>query len=82
MNRDEFLTLLDQHGIDRKIVTFDSFVAEGYCLRKNYFRWETLFRERDTEYDLMGFPSESDALTSLLEHIIEVYGGLATTTNI
>ena len=74
MNRDEFLTLLDQHGIDRNMVTFDSFVAGGYCLRKNHFRWETLFRERDTEYDLMGFPSESDALEYLLKELMKYYG--------
>ena len=74
MNRDEFLTLLDQHGIDRNMVTFDNFVAEGYCLRKNHFRWETLFRERDTEYDLMGFPSESDALEYLLKELMKYYG--------
>jgi hypothetical protein len=74
MNRDEFLTLLDQNGIDRNMVTFDNFVAEGYCLRKNHFRWETLFRERDTEYDLMGFPSESDALEYLLKELMKYYG--------
>ncbi len=56
------------------MVTFDSFVAEGYCLRKNHFRWETLFRERDTEYDLMGFPSESDALEYLLKELKKYYG--------
>ena len=74
MNRDEFLHLLDQHKIDRNMVTFDSFVAEGYCLRKNHFRWETLYRERDTDYELMGFPSESNALESLLTKLIQLYG--------
>lgn len=74
MNRDEFFTLLDQHNIDRSIVTFDSFVAEGYCLRKNHFRWETLYRERDMEYELMGFPNESNALESLLARLIQACG--------
>ena len=56
------------------MVTLDSFVAEGYCLRKNHFRWETLYRERDTDYNLMGFPSESDALKHLLAELMKYYG--------
>jgi hypothetical protein len=74
MNRDEFLKLLDQHKIDRNLVSFDSFVAEGHCLRKNHFRWETLLRERDTEYNVIGFPSESNALEYLLSELIKYYG--------
>jgi len=74
MNREEFFTLLDHHKIDRNIVTFDSFVAEGYCLRENHHRWETLYRERDEERDLMGFPSESNALEYLLSELIKYYG--------
>ena len=74
MDRDEFFTILDEHGIDRNMVTLDSFVAEGYGLRKNHFRWETLYRERDTDYNLMGFPSESDALKHLLAELMKYYG--------
>ena len=74
MNRGEFLNQLDQHNIDRSIVTFDSFIAEGYCLRKNHSRWETLYRECGVEYELMGFPSESNALESLLAELIKYYG--------
>ncbi len=74
MSREEFLELLEQHKIDRNLVSFDSFIAEGHCLRKNGFRWETLVRERDTEYHVMGFPSESNALESLLSELIKYYG--------
>lgn len=40
---------------------------------QNYFRWETLVRERGQEYDVRGFPSESDALKSLSEELLRLY---------
>ncbi|MCH5315801.1 MAG: hypothetical protein J1E81_07795 [Eubacterium sp.] len=73
MTRTEFKRLLEQNGIDPNIVSFDNSVSEGYCLRKNHFRWETFIRERGIEYNLMGFPSESNALESLYERIVRIY---------
>ncbi len=70
MTRDEFLKLLKENNIDESLVVFDDPIKDGYCIRKNYFRWEVFFRERGKEYNLMGYPSESDALTALLEKLI------------
>lgn len=73
MNREEFIETLNKNGIDSNIVSFDDGFAEGHCVRKNYFRWEVFIRERGQEYDVIGFPSESDALTYLLEEILRFY---------
>ena len=48
MTRQEFVDQLIENGINPDIVLFDfdSNVRDGYCIRKNYFRWEVLERER------------------------------------
>lgn len=74
MNRDKFMSLLQENGIDPNIVSFDSSVDDGYNIRKNRIRWETFVRERGREYNCIGFPSESDALEYMLEKLIELYG--------
>ncbi len=74
MNREKFMSLLQENGIDPNIVSFDSSVNDGYNIRKNRIRWETFVRERGREYNCIGFPSESDALEYMLEKIIELYG--------
>ena len=73
MTRMEFLLLLKKHNINENIVVFDDSIKEGYCVRKNYFRWEVLFRERGNEYDCIGFPSESDALQYLFDKLYSIY---------
>lgn len=40
MTRVEFLELLKKYNINEKLVVFDDTTKEGYCVRKNYFRWE------------------------------------------
>ena len=73
MTRTEFLELLREHNIDENLVVFDDPIREGYCIRKNYFRWEVFFRERGKEYEAMGYPSESDALIVLYEKLYSIY---------
>lgn len=73
MTRDDFLSELRTSNIDPNIVNFDTSNKDGYCLRKNYNRWETFVKERGKEYDILGFPSESDALQNLLQEILSIY---------
>lgn len=42
MTRQEFVDQLIENGINPDIVLFDfdNNVRDGYCIRKNYFRWE------------------------------------------
>ena len=74
MNREKFMSLLQENGIDTDIVSFDSSVDDGYNIRKNRIRWETFVRDRGKEYNCIGFPSESDALEYMLKRLIELYG--------
>lgn len=72
MTRDEFLKLLKENNIDESAVVFDDPIKDGYCIRKNHFRWEIFFRERGKEYNLTGYPSESDALAALFEKLVQL----------
>ena len=74
MTKTDFLELLKKHNINENLVVFDDTLKDGYCVRKNYFRWEVSFRERGKEYDCIGFPSESDALQSLSDELIKLNG--------
>ena len=74
MTRNEFISILKDNVINPEMVSFDDNTKEGYCIRKNHYRWETLVRERGKEYDLLGFSSESDALQSLSDELIKLYG--------
>ena len=73
MTRDEFFKLLEDNNINPNMVSIDDNTSEGYCIRKNHFRWETLVRERGKEYDVLGYPSESDALEKMSEELIRIY---------
>lgn len=73
MTKAEFLELLKQHNINENLVVFDDTREEGYCVRKNYLRWEVFFRERGKEYDCIGFPSESNALQYLFDKLYSIY---------
>ena len=73
MTRVEFLELLKKYNINEKLVVFGDTTKEGYCVRKNYFRWEVFFRERGKEYDCVGFPSESNALQYLFDKLYSIY---------
>ena len=73
MTKAEFLELLKQYNINENLVVFDDAIKEGYCVRKNYFRWEVFFRERGKEYDCVGFPSESNALQYLFDKLYSLY---------
>ena len=73
MTKTEFLELLDKHNINKNIVVFDDNITDGYCVRKNYYRWEVFFREREKEYDLLGFSSESEALQYLFDKLYSLY---------
>ena len=43
MTKAEFLELLKKYNINENLVVFDGAIKEGYCVRKNYFRWEVFF---------------------------------------
>lgn len=73
MTKTDFLENLKKHNIDSNLVVFDDSVKEGYCVRKNHFRWEVFFRERGKEYDCIGFSSESDALQYLFDKLYSIY---------
>ena len=73
MTRVEFLENLKKYNINEKLVVFDETMEEGYCIRKNHFRWEVFFRERGKEYDCIGFPSESNALQYLFDKLYNIY---------
>ena len=69
MTRKEFSELLKSNNINDNLVVFDDLLKDGYCIRKNYYRWEVFFRERGKEYDCVGFSSESDALQHLFDKL-------------
>ena len=73
MTKAEFLKLLKKYNINENLVVFDDAIKEGYCVRKNHFRWEVFFRERGKEYDCVGFPSESNALQYLFDKLYSIY---------
>lgn len=73
MTKEDFLELLINNKIDVNLVVFDDPIKEGYCVRKNHFRWEVFFRERGEEYACIGFPTESDALQYLFEKLFDIY---------
>ncbi len=73
MTRNEFVRFLKKNNIDPTIVSFDDSMSEGYCIRKNHFFWETLYRERGKEYEVIGYPSESDAMIKMAEYLLSVY---------
>lgn len=74
MTKTEFLELLEKNNININLVVFDDSIKDGYCIRKNYFRWEVFFRERGNEFECIGFPSESDALQYLFDKLSRIYG--------
>ena len=43
----EFLELLKKYSINEKLMVFNDTMKKGYCVRKNYFRWEVFFRGRE-----------------------------------
>ena len=70
MTKEEFFKVIESKSISSNLVHFENSVADGYYVLKNYHRWEVFFRERGTDYEYMGFPSESDALNYLAEKLI------------
>ena len=74
MTRLQFVQLLKKQNIDETIVSFGPGYQDGYCVRKNHLRWEVFVKEREKEYNLVGFPSESSALQSLYETLVSIYG--------
>ena len=69
MTRIEFLELCESKNIATNLIYFESSVADGYYVLKNYHRWEVFYRERGKDYDCVGFPSENDALEYLLRKL-------------
>lgn len=70
MTREEFLILLEHNKRSAADVHFETSVADGWYVLRNYHRWEVFFRERGQDYDCVGFPSESNALEFLSERLI------------
>ncbi len=73
MTKTELLDKLNKENISTDIVSFDDPIKDGLCLRKVYYRWEVFYRERGQEYNVIGFPSESDALQYMYEKLLSLY---------
>lgn len=73
MTRAEFISNLRNNNINEAIVNFEDIPKDGFIIRKVYYRWEVLYKERGKEYDCIGFPSESDALIYLWERLKSMY---------
>lgn len=69
MTREEFFEYISQQQIETSSVHFENSVADGYYVLQNHHRWEVSFRERGTDFECVGFPSESDALIYLLNRL-------------
>ena len=75
MNKSDFLILLKQEGIPESVVDIDNKKIEDmYSLRFDGVRWLTFRRERGQEYEVMGYPSENDALDALFQRLLSLYG--------
>ena len=72
MTRQEFVQLLRENNINERIL-FDGELGDGSGVRKNRTGWEVYHQERGIVYESVGFPSESDALLYLYEHLLEIY---------
>ena len=70
MTKTEFLALCISNNIPGDLVHFDNSVEDGYYVLKNYHRWEVFSRERGSDSECMGFPTENDALVYLSERLI------------
>lgn len=71
MTKEEFFEVIESKSISSNLVHFETSVADGYYILKNYYRWEVIYRERGKDYDCVGFPSESDALEYLLKKLLK-----------
>ena len=71
MTKDEFIQRLITNGIEPDSISFDESTKDGYGIRRVYYRWEIFYRERGTEFHTLGFPSEEEALSALLNNILE-----------
>jgi len=78
MTKQHFIQLLGENQINEELVSFGPAYRDGYCIRKNHICWEVFVRERGQEYDLLGFPSESDALQYLYGTLLRIYGTRST----
>lgn len=67
MTKTEFLQYLKRQNINENLFVLDNSTRDGYCLKKNYNRWEACYRENGIEFESVGFPSESDAFLYLLK---------------
>ena len=73
MDKAAFFGLLSRLGINESTVVLDDSLRDGYCVRKNGLGWEVSVRERGVESNVMGFPSETDALRYLADMLIRIY---------
>ena len=73
MDKDAFIDLIHLLNVSENILVLDGSQRDGYCVRRNGLHWEVLVRERGVESDVMGFPSEEDALRYLAEKLMRIY---------
>ncbi len=75
MDKSDFLMRLKQEGISENLVDIDNkMIEDRYSLRYDGVRWLTFRRERGQEYEVMGYPSENDALDALFQRLRSLYG--------
>ncbi len=70
MTKAAFHALLIEHNISTNLVHFENSTQDGFYMLNNHFRYEVFFRERGKDYNCVGFPSESDALSYLADKLI------------
>ena len=75
MEKRDFLQRLKQEGISESVVDINNEKIEDmHSLRFDGLRWLTFRRERGQEYEVMGYPCESDALDALFQRLLSLYG--------
>ena len=65
--------MIQRLGVKESVVVLDDSHRDGYFVRRNGLGWEVLVRERGTESDVMGFPTEGDALRYLADMLVRIY---------
>ena len=73
MDKRSVIDLIHSLNVSEDILVLDGSLRDGYSVRRTGHRWEVLVRERGTESDVMGFPSEEDALRYLAEMLMRTY---------
>ena len=71
MTKNEFLSILNQRGIDRSIIRWEDSVSDDvFCVFPQNGAWRVYYQERGKHFCEMTFPTESDALDYLMTQLL------------